>query len=65
MVHIKEFVDAVSLMDSRQKRELVMSAQEAKSLRDDITKLLADNMQLRMNADTTNVVQIDVSGGKW
>jgi hypothetical protein len=65
MNHIKEFVDAVSLMESRQKRELVLSSQDAKLLRDEIAKLLADNMTLRMESDSTNIVQIDVSGGKW
>lgn len=65
MIHIKSYIDLVSSMEGRQKRELVLSAEQARNLRDEIAKVLADNIELRMNAADTQVIQVDVSGGKW
>lgn len=52
-------------MDSRQKRELILSATDARALRDELAKLLAEVCELRESASKTQTVEIDLSGGKW
>lgn len=65
MIYIKNYIDSVSLMDSRQKRELILSATDARALRDELAKLLAEVCELRESASKTQTVEIDLSGGKW
>lgn len=63
MIYIKNFIDSVALMDSRQKRELIMHAPDARAMRDELAKLLAELYELRENKPQT--IEVDVSGGKW
>lgn len=62
MINIKRFVDRVSALENRPGKDLVMPSQEARALRDEIVKLLADRAGQR---SVSSVVQIDVSGGKF
>jgi hypothetical protein len=62
MINIKRFVDRVSALENRPGKDLVMPSQEARALRDEIVKLLADRAEQR---SVSSVVQIDVSGGKF
>lgn len=62
MINIKRFVDRVSALDNRPGKDLVMPAQEARALRDEIVKLLADRVEQRPQQE---MVQIEVSGGKF
>lgn len=64
MIHIKEFVNKVSLMDSKSKKDLILSSLEARSLRDEIMKLMADKIQGEINSKT-EIQKIEISGGKW
>lgn len=65
MVYIKNFIDSVSHMESRQKRELVMNSADARAMRDELAKLLAELYELRDVAIQTKTIEVDVSGGKW
>jgi hypothetical protein len=56
---LKRFIDRVSLMDSRNSRDLVLSADEARKLRDEIAKLLVDR------ASNTVVEEVTVRGGRF
>ena len=62
MINIKRFVDRVSSLENRPGRDLVIPAQEARALRDEIVKLLADKLESR---PTSDVIQVEVSGGKF
>jgi hypothetical protein len=62
MINIKRFVDRVSSLDNRPGRDLVIPVQEARALRDEIVKILADKLTER---STQDVIQVDVSGGKF
>jgi hypothetical protein len=65
MIIIKRFIDKVS---STKGNNLVLPLEEAKMLRDEIAKLIADNYELLNNkkvADSNNVVQLEINGGKW
>lgn len=64
MLHIKNFIDRVSFMESKSKKDLVLSNSEARLLRDDIAKLIADKLEEQLNKKE-EVVQVQLSGGKW
>lgn len=62
MVNIKRFVDRVSALENRPGKDLVIPSQEARALRDEIVKLLADRVEQRPAED---IVKIEISGGKF
>jgi hypothetical protein len=62
MVNIKRFIDRVSSMDQNPGKNLVLPIDEARQLRDEIVKLLADKLNDRINAPQ-DVIQIEVTGG--
>lgn len=64
MIHIKNFIDRVSFMEARSKKDLVLSNNEARMLRDDIAKLIADKLEEQLNKKE-EVIQVQLSGGKW
>jgi hypothetical protein len=63
MVNIKRFIDKVSAIDSTSKRDFIMPVSEAKMLRDEIAKLLADKLERK--TDTLEIIEVQVSGGKF
>lgn len=65
MIYIKNFIDSVAQMENRQKRELVISAADARAMRDELAKMLAELYELRDVAIQTQTIEVDVSGGKW
>lgn len=64
MVNIKKFIDRVSAMDSNPGKNLVLPTQEARALRDEIVKLLADKLSERVNAPQ-ETIEIQLGGGKF
>jgi hypothetical protein len=43
MLQIKRFIDKVSVMESRQGKDVVIPISEARILRDELSKLIIDN----------------------
>jgi hypothetical protein len=64
MVNIKRFIDRVSSMDQSPGKNLVLPAQEARQLRDEIVKLLADKLEAYQTAPQ-ETIQIELGGGKF
>ena len=65
-MHIKRFVDKMSIVESRQSKDVVLPITDARGLRDDITKLLSD--LYAFSADQTKkeeVIDIQVKGGSF
>ena len=64
MIHIKRFLDKVSHMDSKRSKDLVLPMSEARVLRDEIAKLLADLHELN-NTDKNKeeVIKVEIRGG--
>lgn len=64
MIHIKEFIERVSLQESRNNKTVVMNMTEARGLRDEITKLMADYYKLS-NTDKSKeeVIKVEITGG--
>jgi hypothetical protein len=64
MNNIKRFMDRVSAMDLKPTRDLVIPAAEARLLRDEIVKLLADRLE-QHSSRSTDVIQVEVTGGNF
>jgi hypothetical protein len=65
-MYIKKFIDRVSLGESKQSRDIVLPISEARFLRDELSKLLADNNDLLQNKTSMEpVFQVEINGGKF
>jgi hypothetical protein len=62
MSNIKKFIDKIATMEGRSAKEIILTMNDAKLLRDEITKLLLDQRDMPQNSDTIEVV---VRGNKW
>lgn len=51
-------------MDSRSGRDLVLSSQEARLLRDEIVAFLLESKQEQLNKQP-ETIEIQVNGGRW
>jgi len=65
MMHIKRFIDKVSAMESKQNKDIVIPMIEARGLRDDIAKLLADLHLLTREQKKDEVIQVELTGGSF
>jgi hypothetical protein len=53
-------------MEGKQGRDIVIPIAEARGLRDELSKLLADNYELTtQQAPVDQVIQVEINGGKW
>lgn len=66
MIYIKKFVDKISYMDSKQNKDVILPMAEARGLRDEITKLLADLNELKDNKKSDDtVIDLQIIGGRF
>lgn len=65
MIHIKKFLDKVSLSESRQNKDIVLPVADARGLRDEIGKLLADLYEVNKNKKDKDPIQIEIKGGSF
>lgn len=65
MIHIKKFIDKIASMEGRQGKDVVLPIMEARALRDEITKLLLDQRETNKPGQKDEVIQVQVTGGKW
>lgn len=68
MIHIKRFIDRVSHIEGRQGKDVVLPVAEARGLRDELSKMLADNYELlstKAVASAEHVIQVELVGGKF
>jgi hypothetical protein len=68
MVNINKFIDKVAACDYRKNNTVILTIEEAKSLRDEISKLLSYNYDLlnnKQDAIDDTVIQVELNGGKW
>ena len=62
MSNIKKFIDRIVTAEGRQAREVVMTLNDAKELRDELLKIMLDQ---RENVKEPETIQVVISGGKW
>lgn len=66
MIYIKKFIDKIASMEGRQGRDIVMTIDEARALRDDITKLALDKYEsATTNRPEEELIKVEMKGGKW
>lgn len=68
MLHIKKFMDKMSVVESRANKDVVLPIMDARGLRDDITRLLADlhDLSSKLNDEKKNeVIEIEIKGGSF
>jgi hypothetical protein len=66
MLHIKKFMDKMSVVESKMNKDVVLPIADARGLRDDIAKLLADLHELSINNnDKNDVIDIQIKGGSF
>ena len=68
MITIKRFIDKVSAIEGRTGHTVVLPLDEARMLRDELAKLLADNYKLLNEKEASiddTVLTVEVNGGKW
>mgnify|MGYP003624927650 FL=1 len=68
MIHIKTFFNKMSVMDSKQSPNLVMTKDDARGLRNDISGLLADLHELskeEIENKNEEIIDIKVKGGTF
>ena len=66
MIHIKRFIDKISAMESKQNKDVVISMQEARGLRDELAKLLADLYQKNSEQKKKeDVIKVEITGGSF
>lgn len=64
MIQIKKFVDKVSYIEAKQGKDVVLPIADARGLRDELAKLLADQLSTVKNAPE-EVIEIQVTGGRF
>jgi hypothetical protein len=61
MSQIKKLMDRISLAEGRNSKDVVLTLQDARLLRDEILTMLLDKKQ----TSNDEVVEVVVNGGKW
>lgn len=64
MIHIKKFLDKVSLSEGRQNKDVVLPISDARGLRDEVAKLLSDLYEVKNKKDK-EVIQVEIKGGSF
>jgi hypothetical protein len=64
MINIKRYIDRVSAQDNKQGRDVVLPIAEARVLRDEIVKLIADKY-IESESRAEEPVTVEVKGGTW
>ena len=68
MIHIKRFIDKMSMVESKQSKDVVLPISDARGLRDEVSKLLSDLHELS-HTDKSNVtdevIQVEIKGGSF
>lgn len=62
MIQIKKFIDKIAQMEGRQAKEVVLPMNDAKELRDEITKILLD---LQGQTKPQETIEVVMRGNKW
>lgn len=67
MIYIKKFIDKVSMVESKQGKDIVLPITEARGLRDELAKVLVDNFQLANNkkSEPEPTIKIDIKGSAF
>ncbi len=65
MIHIKKFMDKMSVMEAKQSKDVVLPMTDARGLRDDIAKLLSDLYEFankKIDEKENQVIEVQIKG---
>lgn len=66
MIYIKKFIDKVSIVESKQGKDIVMPIIEARGLRDELAKILTDLHTLNATKNKEEpIIKVEMKGGSW
>lgn len=65
MIYIKRYIDKVSNLESKNTKDLILPMTEARSLRDEIAKLLADLYDKNTVDKKEEVIKLEIKGGSF
>lgn len=65
-MHINRFLDKMAAVESKQNKDVILPIADARGLRDDITRLLADLHDLnKQKTNEPEVIQVEITGGTF
>lgn len=66
MIQINRFIEKVSLSEGRKLRDVVLTLEEARGLRDELSKLLSDLYDKNQNSSKKEeLVKVQITGGTF
>lgn len=68
MIHIKRFIEKVSITEAKQSKDIVLPIADARGLRDELAKLLSDLYEYSVTAQDEKkeeIIEIQVKGGSF
>jgi hypothetical protein len=66
MIHIKRFIDKVSIIESKRGKDVVIPVSDARGLRDEISKLLSDLYELKKeDSNSEEIIEVEIRGGSF
>ena len=68
MLHIKRFMDKVAMVETKTSKDVVLPIADARGLRDEVAKLLADLYELSSTqaiSKQDEVIQVEIRGGTF
>lgn len=65
MLHIKKFFDKVTMIESRQSKDLVLPIADARGLRDEVANLLMELRLLTNKEKKEEIIKVEITGGKF
>ena len=63
-MHVKRFLDKMSVAESKMTKDIVIPIDEARGLRDDIAKLLTD-LYDKKSQESEQVIELQIKGGSF
>lgn len=67
-MHINRFLDKMAVVESKQNKDVVLPIADARGLRDDITRLLSEMVELqkqKSSNDSQEIIQVEIKGGTF
>jgi len=66
MIQIKKFIEKIAYLDSKNSKDCILNIQDARALRDEISKLLLDLNQFQNNKmSNSEVTKVEIKGGTF
>ena len=65
MINIKRFIDKIASVEGRQGKDVIIPIAEARGLRDELAKLLVDQVENNRQPRSEEPIELQIIGGKF